>query len=406
MQFKPLSLELSKTINSIDKKKQGIFFTPKFIREQLINRVLKYFTTSSSKLMILEPSMGSGEFIDDMLHHFPNSHITGVEKNVHIYDSYINNDERLKLINDDFLNTELDTYDIIIGNPPYFQVKNITNYPQVSGKIDIYILFILKSLSLLKKDGYLLFVVPRTFINTISYNNTRKYIVDNYTIVDIIDFSNDNWIQTKQNTIGLVIQNRTPITHRYYIQLHDSPIVIINTCSAINQINKCQSNSTGTIHSHGFKIKTGEIVWNTYKIYMTDDSSQTLLIHNSNIPRRDASTIQSTILNFDIKTDRKSYIQSDKVAQFIIDTPVILVNRGNGNNGEYSFSITYVDHSQFDQPIVAENHIYKITDNGQCQLENLYKCLQSETTKKYILSCIGNGMVTKTILSTIPISMN
>ena len=68
---------------------------------------------------------------------------------------------------------------------------------------------IIKSLSLLNDGGILSFVLPKNFLNCLYYEKTRKYITTNYTILNIIDCSNDRYIDTQQDTIILILQKRS-----------------------------------------------------------------------------------------------------------------------------------------------------------------------------------------------------
>lgn len=57
-----MSIEISKSINTEYRKKNGVFFTPKSIRQKLIQTEPLISSTDE----VLEPSMGSGEFIWDL----------------------------------------------------------------------------------------------------------------------------------------------------------------------------------------------------------------------------------------------------------------------------------------------------------------------------------------------------
>ena len=61
---------------------------------------------------------------------------------------------------------------------------------------------------MLKENGILSFVLPNSFINSSYYNKARKYIYTNYKILNIIDCKDDNYIETKQETIIFIIQNK------------------------------------------------------------------------------------------------------------------------------------------------------------------------------------------------------
>ena len=99
-------------------------------------------------------------------------------------------------------------FDIVIGNPPYvftrdvewgesvknyfwdnFQISNGANKSKKnqSGKVNLYILFILKSLQLINKTGSVSFIVPNGLLRTTTYDTTRKYLLNNTSIDLIVD---------------------------------------------------------------------------------------------------------------------------------------------------------------------------------------------------------------------------
>ena len=69
--------------------------------------------------------------------------------------------------NTDFINHECNKkYNLIIGNPPYYVMKKCVDkkyYQYFTGRPNIFILFIIKCLSLLETDGILSFVLPKSF---------------------------------------------------------------------------------------------------------------------------------------------------------------------------------------------------------------------------------------------------
>ena len=77
MAFRENSDKLNKTLSKEIRKKQGIYFTPKKARD-LLFETLKDFKPKN----ILEPSFGSGEFLDDMIEHYPKTKVVGLSVNV------------------------------------------------------------------------------------------------------------------------------------------------------------------------------------------------------------------------------------------------------------------------------------------------------------------------------------
>ena len=89
-------------------------------------------------------------------------------------------------------------FDVVIGNPPYISSRELNkqdkNYFEnyfitAKDQYDIYILFIEKSLKLLKDKGFLSFIIPNKFLITRYGLSLRKYIFENSTLVNFKDYS-------------------------------------------------------------------------------------------------------------------------------------------------------------------------------------------------------------------------
>ena len=99
-------------------------------------------------------------------------------------------------------------FDVIIGNPPYVFTRDVpfsnemkeyykSKYFQLltksanvrenqTGKVNLYALFILKSLQFLKPNGEVGLIIPNTILRTTVYEGVRKYLLDNASIEKII----------------------------------------------------------------------------------------------------------------------------------------------------------------------------------------------------------------------------
>jgi hypothetical protein len=123
-EFRNISLELNQKLSKDIRQNNGIYFTPKKARTKIFDFLhnLKFEPKTC-----LEPSFGSAEFISDLIEKYPNSNITGVEKNPIIFENVKFNNSKIKLFNQDFLNFKQEKFDLIIGNPPYFVMKDKSN---------------------------------------------------------------------------------------------------------------------------------------------------------------------------------------------------------------------------------------------------------------------------------------
>lgn len=85
-------------------------------------------------------------------------------------------------------------YDLVIGNPPYIKVnKNVREAETANeilfGQPNMYMIFMFHSLKMLKQNGQLVFIVPRSFLMeniSISIGNgyIRTILLPTYTILN------------------------------------------------------------------------------------------------------------------------------------------------------------------------------------------------------------------------------
>ena len=401
-QFLQHSIDITNNLSKLEKKEDGIFLTPRIIRQKQIDRTLYWISILKLKpKLILEPSCGSLEFFTDLDSYYKNINFIAIEKNQKVFmeinDLKLVQHNKLTLINDDFLNTNLVNVDIVIGNPPYFVMNNkdvpIEYKQYISGRPNIYCIFILHALKTLncKKGGILSFVIPKSILNSVYYEGVRKIIYEKYNLLEIIDYKKDDkFMDTDQETVGIIITNKKDIM---------SPTnYILKTCSGIifsinSAILETLYNNSTTLKSLGLSVKTGTIVWNQVKDKLTDDKSQTLLLYNSNI-------MNNAVVLKDFKNnEKKQYIILEKTEQ----KPFIVVNRGRGN-AEFNMSYCKIDNSNITGNILVENHlniIYNVSNLDPSILDKVINSFKDERTSQFLSLFSGNNALSKTELETI-----
>ena len=107
-------------------------------------------------------------------------------------------------------------FDVVIGNPPYVNVENLDNnvkkylfdkYFSAQGRTDLYVLFVEKSIKILKTNGLKGLIIPYSFINQNYAKNIRERIIEENQLISIVDTSNyfvfaDAIVKTIILTIG------------------------------------------------------------------------------------------------------------------------------------------------------------------------------------------------------------
>jgi len=387
--YSPLSIKLSSDIDKQTKKNEGIFFTSQSIVQSCINSV-QQFIELTAETSILEPSCGSGEFISALLEKNHTMRITGIENNNTIYKDVKHfespSNPGVTIINDDFLRAvHTSKYNVIIGNPPYFVIKKNTvasvYLDYFVGRPNIFILFIIKSLSLLADNGILCFVLPNNFLNCLYYNKTRQYIHDHFTILNITGATGE-FIDTQQETIIMVVQNKVPSASQAKYTMRFGENIIFGSQDSIVEIQSVVKDST-TINNLGLSVSVGNVVWNQKKSQLTDDPQHTRLIYSSDIKNGVVG-----IENYK-HSDKKNYINS----QGIIGK-TLLVNRGYGV-GKYKFEFALYDSTE---PYLIENHIICISGDG---VEKLVNSFNDKRTKKFIELYFKNNAINVSELANI-----
>ncbi len=124
-------------------------------------------------------------------------------------------------------------FDIIIGNPPYDlllpserdgafsqtlkYLRNTPLYePSLGGRTNLFRYFVVRSLTLLNKGGFLGFIIPLAVINDESSTALRKFILENFQIIILDNFpQKDNpnkriFYEAKLSTCILIVKNTSP----------------------------------------------------------------------------------------------------------------------------------------------------------------------------------------------------
>ena len=388
-EYSELSKNLTKSLNKISKKQNGIYFTPPSIISQNIDIIKKF---SSNIQTILEPACGSCEYITQLREHFPNSIIHGIENNETIYNSikYMN-DNKTQLIHGDYLkHNDTKEYDLIIGNPPFYVMKKdlSDDYHQYyNGRPNIFIPFIVKSMKKLKLNGILSFVLPKNFLNCSYYNETREYL-NKFKILDIIECPPGEYIETKQDTIIIIVQNKTVKTNTRF-SLKKNKYTLFGKPNNIKEIKELYKEST-CLGIMNFDVKVGNVVWNQCKHILTDDDTKTRLIYNSDI-------VEKQLVNKKYKNPlKKNYIDRDGIM-----TPIMVLNRGY-RAGDYAFEYCIIKGGF---PYLIENHLICIKYTSiinYFDLLELYSKIatsfEDPRTKRFIELYFGNNAINTTEL--------
>lgn len=186
--------------------KLGQYFTKKKIVRKLVNLIFEY-KPCSKKIKILEPSYGTGNFIE-VLKNRKFYNIEGCE----IDEKCTSSSQDFFKCSDFFKLSLENKYDLVVGNPPFTKYNlpesyyHIEEYEKAIPSPDNYIpsellrkrkirrenAFILKSIKHLKEDGSIAFVLPISFFIQNKNNRVKEKILEQFSTV-IIYQNNKTW---------------------------------------------------------------------------------------------------------------------------------------------------------------------------------------------------------------------
>lgn len=402
MSFSQTSLRLTGNLDSKTKKENGIFFTPSDIVNLVLEKVTNYQNPAQVE-KILEPSCGSGEFIRGLDNFYSAKEIDAIEKNKQIFEEIESNidceNNNLLLFNRDFVTEPpIKKYQLIVGNPPYVVVPKNSIAKKfnhlVSGRPNLFVLFIIQSIQLLTLDGVLAFLLPKSFLNSAYYSKVRNYLYSNYEILEICDLESE-FLETKQATICLIVRNNKLTsdsanskwcwgTAEGDMVMTLSPNMNIIFSTQAESLRSLVESST-SLKNMGLNTRTGTIVWNQYKEYLTNNTSDTLLIYNTNIQNGEFKEVE-----FKNKS-KGQYIKKSKGKQSWTN-PVIVVNRGNGNS-QYKFKYALIDKADY----LVENHL-NVIEGPIEKLNQVLSSFSDPRTHEFIKLYFGNNGMSKTEL--------
>ncbi len=401
-QFSSLSRELTKKLQDKEKKKNGIYFTPKNIVLDMLLICKKY---NKKIKRVLEPSCGSCQVINEVDKEYSNILIDGIEYNNTIFTEIkaLEFNNNVNLVNIDYLKySPKENYDLIIGNPPYFVMpKNEVDkkyHEYFNGRPNIFILFIIKALGELNMNGILAFVLPKNFLNCNYYNELREHINNKFKILSIDDHSDKKYIETGQETITVIIQKTKVkrINSKFVLKFGEN--IIFNTKEGKKMLKEYYKGAT-SLKNINFEVKVGNVVWNQVKDKLSDDNTKTRLVYSSDIVDNELSIKQYK------NPEKKNFIEQKGNTDLLL-----VVNRGYGK-GKYKFSYCLID---TDKEYLVENHLICIKSLEELERNLLLEkynliinSLKSEKTKKFIeLYCGNNALNTKELCEVVPIYIN
>ncbi len=395
-------------INQTDinyRKSLGQYFTPKSIREMLLEKLPKIENPK-----ILDPACGTGEFLATAKKYFDNPELHGWDIDKKLVDISRNLIPEANLNKtDSLLNEDYDKYDFVIGNPPYYEFKAPEKIRRkfgsiMNGRTNIFSLFVYQGLNWLKDGGYLAYVIPPSMNNGAYFYKLRNYIIHNSNIEYLYVLRDPKIFHGALQSIMLLVLKKGKNKGDYLFK-KNGVLIFSEGAKYLQRIFKDKT----TLHDLNYQVKTGRLIWNENKNLLTNNPKE-------GIPLIWAHNITKEGLDFPVVNGKPQYV---KRKDFDMG-PAIVVNRITGAVKESKLKAGFIPSGM---KFIAENHVNVIfppfkqkqikMDFGinlpkkNLPIENVIKQLSSIRGLKVIKNITGNTQISKNELEKLfPISLN
>lgn len=440
----------------------GIYYTPPTMAERLLD-LLAAEGADWAQADILDPACGGGAFLvtvaNRMLGDYRIKELSAEEKLAHleqhlagfeidkfagwltqvlldiiVYPESIIAGRRLKSVikvQDTIQHalTEKRRFDVIVGNPPYGRVKLDDETREIYarslfGHANLYGLFIDASLRIKTPDGLVGFVTPTSFLGGKYFSNLRNLLSKTAPplAIDFVAVRTGVFDQVLQETCLVtfgqnaaknVTTNKISIDNNTYnverigsFKINDGtmPWVIAREPAEADLVNKIKKVTT-TLDEYGYKVSTGQLVWNRLKDQIAGSHSK------GSKPIIWAEAIMADgKFTFDYHYRKKlKYISvSDKQDFLVCKKAAVLVQRTTAKEQNRRLQACVLPQSFVEKwnGVVVENHVnivHSVTDRPKISLEALTLILNSQIVDRVFRCLSGSVAVSASELHALPL---
>jgi hypothetical protein len=328
-------------------------------------------------------------------------------------------------------------FNFVVGNPPYFKIKELGNElkevfaESIYGHPNAYALFIQAGIEMLRADGKLGFIVPRSMLSGLYFKNLRNFIERNTAIKEITYISDRKKVfdNVLHGTMILALEQKKQGKEKINISFIESPKSIENQSAAIRigreeviqrlngttvwfvaDSSEVYSVINRIIRQHPLlsgekincKAKTGQIVWNRVKPLLSAVPTPDTL------PLVWATDVGKFAFSFNMAgTPRPSFLKVNERSEGLIAKGrSILVQRVTAD--EQPSRIVACIPEEFFKKVrngyFVENHLNIIQPeaNSKVNLYFILGVLNSEIVEFFFRAMNGNTQVSATELNLLP----
>lgn len=445
-----------------DRKKIGQFFTPAVVADFMASLSGAY--NNFEELTILDCGSGTGILAAALIDKFK-THKSLKRLHIDLYEldnnvlpiltksmEYIkHNLENLsieftyEIIHGNFVTLNVDNwnsdfvgkYDLVISNPPYKKISKsseeaVAMSSIVHGQPNIYFLFMAMALKLLKENGELIFINPRSFTSGLYFKKFRTWFLEN-TIISRIHlfvsrknvFGNDQVLQetiilkalkskSKEDKICISESTDSDLSKNIFqiylpydsvITKNENKFILLPTTEEDIQVMNLLSKWKYNLVKLGYKLKTGPVVdFRSLEYLKNEPLEETvplLWLHNFN----------GGLIRFPVtKEGKPQYILNNSESKNLLleNKDYLLLKRFTSKEEKRRLQAAIYSSKEFNYSKIGfENHLnYIVKESGIMELNELYglyALFNSDILDKYYRIVNGSTQVNATEVNSMPL---
>lgn len=238
------------------------FYTPPEVAELLINQ-LRIPTPSKT----VDICCGSCNLLNAVKKRWKKVELYGAD----IESCAVDNIYFLRIDGRKYATKHKGEFPLVVANPPFDALKKKREYPGIfkgpfkefeTSRLEVEML--LANLLMLKENGYLVIILPSSFVEAVSYKQIRSLLAKNYFINSIFKLSDDTFGASHISSYALIIQRCVKENSRsklYMVQNGEQGFetVFANYVSAKKMLNGDWVGNSSKVNRNGISIKRGNI---------------------------------------------------------------------------------------------------------------------------------------------------
>lgn len=281
-------------------------------------------------------------------------------------------------------------FDLVIGNPPYFQLKATEAQKKrfdrvISGRPNIFAFFFQAGLEALADGGRLAYVVPPSLNNGAYFESLREYLGDVAAIEHLEVMDASDLFLGANTAVQLIVLRKGATGDRFRFECFDPESGFRRVIfSGRPEELAAQFEGRKTLWQLGWSAVTGSIVWNQNRDLLRTDAGEgtVSLIWSRNVGRGS--------IEFDGNPDRPEHI----VAAAAMEGPAVLVNRIVGAVGKGELRAAAVPEGE---SFLAENHVNVLRPRSDADsflpADQLAELINADGVSERVRMLTGNSQI-------------